>query len=287
MAHAPNEPAADTVLIPGGHAHLGTDHPVIQVDGESPMRTKKVRQFRMDATTVTNLRFGAFVEATGYRTEAERIGNSFVFERQLPQDAAPSRAVAAAPWWRQIEGADWKRIFGPGSEDAWKPEHPVVHVTWNDASAFAKWAGGRLPTEVEWEHAARGGARDIRFPWGEREPNDRDFFPCNIWQGRFPDVDLGLDGFAGVAPAQSFEPNAYGLFNMVGNVWEWTSQPFTARSLKRQSRAAHAGKRGFKVTKGGSFLCHASYCFRYRIAARSGTSVDSSTNHQGFRLVYD
>ena len=282
-----NPDTGGTVGIPGGMALVGTDSPALPLDGEAPLRRKRIGPFRIDAETVTNARFREFVDDTGYRTEAERIGNSFVFGGFLPEDAPPSRAVQAAPWWREIEGACWNLVHGPGSEGALRPDHPVVHVSWNDACAFAEWAGGRLPTEAEWEHAARGGGRDIRFPWGDREPNDIDFFPCNIWQGRFPDQDLGLDGFVGTAPARSFEPNGFGLFNMVGNVWEWTSQPFTARSLRKGAALAHRGKRGFRLVKGGSFLCHASYCHRYRIAARSANSPDSSTSHQGFRLVYD
>ncbi|MEO0401014.1 MAG: formylglycine-generating enzyme family protein [Pseudomonadota bacterium] len=278
--------AAERVDIPGGSGLIGTDMPVLPVDGEAPLRRAKIKPFQMDVTTVTNARFAAFVEATGYVTEAERIGDSFVFLNFLPEDAPPSQAVAGAPWWRVIKGASWRDVHGPGSA-GWHPDHPAVHITWNDARAFAKWAGGRLPTEAEWEHAARGGLGDVPFPWGEQTPNDLDHFPCNIWQGQFPHTDLGLDGYAGTAPAQSFAPNGYGLFNMVGNVWEWTAQPFKVKSLKRSVQAAHAGKVGFKLNKGGSFLCHVSYCFRYRIAARSGTSADSSTAHQGFRLVYD
>jgi len=275
------------VEIPGGEALIGTNDPVIRFDGEHPLRCKKIKTFRIDATAVTNEKFQAFVEATQYRTEAERIGNSFVFAGFLPSGDRSISAVSSAPWWHVVEDANWRLIHGPGSEGAWKPDHPVVQVSWNDARAFANWAGGRLPTEAEWEHAARGGREDVKFPWGDREPNDEDFFPCNIWQGRFPETDLGRDGFAGIAPAQSFEPNAYGLYNMVGNVWEWTSQPFKVRSLKKRTARLHASKKGYKLVKGGSFLCHASYCFRYRVAARSGTSPDSSTSHQGFRLVYD
>lgn len=278
---------SERVDIPGGTALIGTDAPVLPVDGEGPLRRQKIKPFQMDATTVTNARFAAFVEATGYVTEAERIGDSFVFVNFLPEDAPPSQAVAGAPWWRVIKGAHWRAIHGPGSAGAWNLDHPAVHITWNDARAFADWAGGRLPTEAEWEHAARGGLGDVPFPWGADAPNDLDHFPCNIWQGQFPHTDLGLDGFAGTAPAKSYAPNGYGLYNMVGNVWEWTAQPFKVKSLKKSVMAAHAGKVGFKLNKGGSFLCHVSYCFRYRIAARSGTSADSSTAHQGFRLVYD
>ena len=277
----------DIVEILGGEALLGTGRPVISLDGENPLRRQKIGPFRIDATAVTNARFQTFVEATGYRTDAERLGDSFVFFKFLPKGARWESYLTAAPWWRTVLNANWRQIHGPGSEDAWRPENPVVQVTWHDACAFAKWAGGRLPTEVEWEHAARGGLGDVKFPWGDRDPNDEDFFPCNIWQGRFPESDQGRDGFAGLAPARSFEPNSYGLFNMVGNVWEWTSRPFKARTLKKKAKSVHAGKRGYKLVKGGSFLCHASYCFRYRIAARSSTSPDSSTSHQGFRLVYD
>ncbi len=277
----------DVVEIPGGEGFIGTDAPVIAVDGEAPFRSHTLKPFRMDASAVTNARFRDFVEDTGHRTEAEIIGDSFVFEGLLSDSATDNPSVAAAPWWRVMPGANWRCVTGPGGEESWHPDHPVVHVTWNDAVAFAEWAGGRLPTEAEWEHAARGGLGDVRFPWGDREPNDDDFFPCNIWQGRFPETNLKLDGYFGTAPARSFEPNGYGLYNMVGNVWEWTSQPFKVRSLKKDVVRAHAGKKGYKLTKGGSFLCHASYCYRYRIAARSGTSPDSSTSHQGFRLVYD
>jgi len=277
----------NVVEIPGGHTLLGTNTPMLTLDGEAPLKRKTLKTFKMDACAVTNARFQAFVEATGYVTEAERLGDSFVFEAYVPPDAPPSQSVAAAPWWRVIPGANWKAIHGPGSEAALDANHPVVQVSWNDAVAFARWAGGRLPTEAEWEHAARGGLGDLRFPWGDQEPNDTDFFPCNIWQGQFPQIDLAKDGFSGTAPAQSFKPNGYGLYNMVGNVWEWTSEPFKVRSLKKSVALAHAGKDGFKLNKGGSFLCHVSYCYRYRIAARSGTSPDSSTGHQGFRLAYD
>ena len=266
---------------------IGTNKPELAIDGEAPLRKSRVKAFEIEPTVVTNARFAKFVDQTGFVTEAEKFGNSFVFIGLLPQDAAPSQAVGEAPWWRMVEGANWRAPTGPGSEGTWLPDHPVVHVTWNDARQFAKWAGGRLPTEAEWEHAARGGLGDVRFPWGDREPNDHDFFPCNIWQGKFPDINLQRDGYMATAPAQSFEPNGYGLYNMVGNVWEYTSQAFKVSSLKKNVIRAHAGKTGFKLAKGGSFLCHASYCYRYRIAARTGSSPDSSTSHQGIRLVFD
>lgn len=279
--------ALEIADIPGGQALLGTNRPVSPRDGEGPLRTKKIAPFRMDRATVTKTRFQDFVTDTGYVTEAECIGDSLVFQGLLPKGTPPSRAVAQTPWWRMIAGANWRNPVGQGSENFLEPDHPVTHVSWNDATAFAHWAGGRLPTEVEWEHAARGGLGDVPFPWGEAEPNDSDFFPCNIWQGRFPGQNTARDGYVGTAPAQSFAPNGYGLFNMVGNVWEMTSDIFKVRSLKKDVAAAHAGKKGYRLSKGGSFLCHRSYCYRYRIAARNSTSPDTSTSHIGFRLVYD
>lgn len=272
--------------IPGGNALVGTASPYFAADGEGPIRRKKLAAFRMGTTTVTNAAFQAFCEATGYKTDAERFGNSLVFQGLLPAGSPATQAVADAPWWRLLPGAYWFRPVGPDGPAA-TPDHPVVHVSWNDASAYCAWAGARLPSEAEWEHAARGGLQDVPFPWGRDEPNDNDFQPCNIWQGRFPHQDLGLDGYTGTAPARSFAPNGYGLFNMIGNVWEWTSEPFKVRSLKKSAKALHAAKIGFKLCKGGSFLCHKSYCYRYRIAARNSSSANSSTSHIGFRVVFE
>lgn len=287
MTLAAGADPAETVLIPGGEAFVGTRTSHLDVDGEGVIKTGRLDPYRMDRCAVTNQRFRAFVAATGYRTEAERIGDSFVFEGFLDLDvSAQAQSIPGAPWWRVIKGASWQTPLGPGSEATVIEDHPVVHVTWNDAQAFADWAGGRLPTEMEWEHAARAGQGDVPFPWGRQEPNDHDHFPCNIWQGRFPQHNLARDGHAGTAPVQAFAPNPWGLYNMVGNTWEWTSQVFTPRTLSKRAKAAHAGKQRFKVVKGGSFLCHISYCYRYRIAARTATSPDSSTSHQGFRLVY-
>ena len=198
---------------------------------------------------MTNRRFARFVEATGYVTEAERLGDSLVFEGLLPANAPPTRAVAAVPWWRQVESACWHSPLGPFGDNATDPEHPVTHVTWNDAVAFARWAGGRLPSEVEWEHAARGGLGDVRYPWGDQDPDDTEFLPCNIWQGEFPRLNTIADGYLGTAPAKSFKPNGFGMFNMVGNVWQWTRDPFKVRSLKKSVHSIHAGKAGFKLSK--------------------------------------
>ncbi|MDA8584646.1 formylglycine-generating enzyme family protein [Rhodobacteraceae bacterium] len=275
------------VDVAGGHALVGTNHPELRDDRESPLKTKRIRAFRMMETTVTNAMFAEFVDDTGYQTEAERFGWSFVFHHNVSGKIAASEGVQGVEWWRKIDGSFWRMINGPGSDNDWQAEHPVVHVSWNDARAFAAWAGGRLPTEAEWEHAARGGLGDVPFPWGDRDPDDTDFQPCNIWQGRFPDLNTGADGHIATAPARSFMPNGFGLFNMVGNVWEWTGEPFKLRSVSKRLKG-HAGNLpNSKLLKGGSFLCHKSYCFRYRIAARTGNTADTSTAHQGFRLVFD
>lgn len=278
----------EAVDVSGGNALLGTAAPVLVVDGEGPLHRTRLAPFRIGATAVTNTQFAAFIADTGYRTDAERFGWSFVFFAQLPDRAPDTMAVVDLQWWRRVDGAYWRDIAGVGVDCLIAaPDYPVVHVSWNDASAYAAWAGGRLPIEIEWEHAARGGLGDVQFPWGDREPDDHAYIPCNIWQGRFPDLNLGRDGFVATAPARSFEPNGFGLFNMVGNVWEWTADPFRVRTLNKAARAAQAERRGYRILKGGSFLCHKSYCFRYRIAARTGNSPDSTTSHQGFRVVWD
>ncbi|MGI9366671.1 MAG: formylglycine-generating enzyme family protein [Rhizobiaceae bacterium] len=277
-----------SVEIPGGNSFFGTNGPQIPDDGESPLRRKKLKPFRMGTTTVTNQEFSDFVEETGYITEAELFGWSFVFSSNVSASISETQGVEGVEWWRKVDGANWKEVNGPETHnDAWFADIPVVHISWNDAKAYAQWVGGRLPTEAEWEHAARGGQVDVRFPWGNDEPDDKEFFPCNIWQGNFPRSNSALDGWMTTAPARSFEPNAYGLFNLVGNVWEWTADPYRVDSLKKHVRHRLAAMRGFKVLKGGSFLCHRSYCYRYRIAARTGNSPDSTTTHQGFRVVWD
>ncbi|MEC8806252.1 MAG: formylglycine-generating enzyme family protein [Pseudomonadota bacterium] len=286
-AGAARRVAAHAVEIPGGRALVGTGRAELADDGEGPVRRVAVKPFLLGATTVTNAEFAAFVEATSHVTEAERWGWSFVFWSDVPKSAGPTEGVIGSEWWRRVDSATWRAIHGPGSEDACRPDHPAVHMSWNDAAAYAAWVGGRLPSEAEWEHAARGGLGDVRFPWGDEEPDDSGFFPCNIWQGRFPQANSAADGHAATAPAASFAPNGYGLYNMVGNVWEWSADEFRIRSLKRRVRERLKTMRGFRLSKGGSFLCHRSYCYRYRIAARSGISPDSSAAHQGFRVAWN
>ncbi|MEH6726607.1 MAG: SUMF1/EgtB/PvdO family nonheme iron enzyme, partial [Hyphomicrobiales bacterium] len=241
-AASPVDLSIGAISIPGGPGLTGTNKPEVQNDGEEPVRKSKISPFKIAATAVTNQEFEAFVSATGYVTEAEIFGWSFVFWAQVPNSIGATQGVAGVEWWRRVDGANWREVNGPGTAlQAWHPDHPVVHVSWNDARAYAAWAGGRLPTEAEWEHAARGGLGDVRFPWGDQEPNDTDFFPCNVWQGKFPDTNLALDGYITTAPARSFEPNGYGLYNMVGNVWEWTSDPMSIKSLKKQAKTRMAG----------------------------------------------
>jgi formylglycine-generating enzyme required for sulfatase activity len=277
------------VLLPGGEFLMGTDsREGYPDDGEGPARTVRLAPFWIEKVAVTNQRFAEFVAATSYRTEAERFGWSFVFGGLLPDDFPPTRAVASAPWWRQVHGADWRRPEGPRSSSLDRPDHPVVHVTWNDAAAYCQWVGKRLPTEAEWEYAARGGLQQQRYPWGnELTPGGQ--HRMNVWQGRFPSSNTEEDGFRATAPVDSYPANGYGLFNMTGNVWEWCSDWFSPSFHRRGSRDNPVGPPSGeqRVMRGGSYLCHRSYCFRYRVAARSANTPDSSTGNLGFRCVRD
>jgi formylglycine-generating enzyme len=244
-------------------------------DGEAPVRPVRLDGFLIDACVVSNADFANFVEATGHETEAERFGWSFVFGGLLPDDFPPTRGVAHAPWWRQVEEADWRRPEGPQSDLDGRLDHPVVHVSWNDVQAYCAWTGKRLPTEAEWEYAARGGLEGKLFPWGdELEPGGE--HRMNVWQGRFPAENTGADGFYATCPVDEFPPNGFGLHNMTGNVWEWCSDWFRS--------GLHAGGTN-RVTRGGSYLCHHSYCERYRVAARNSLTPDSTTGNTGFRCV--
>jgi formylglycine-generating enzyme required for sulfatase activity len=279
--------ADDLVALAGGPFAMGTDGQYgYAEDGEGPVHDVDLSPFAISRYAVTNAQFRAFTQATGHRTEAELFGWSFVFAGFLPPDFPPTRAVVGAPWWRQVEGADWAHPEGPHSGIDGRQDHPVVHVSWNDAAAFCAWTGTRLPTEAEWEYAARGGSGGCRFPWGdELEPNSE--HRMNVFQGSFPAGDTGADGYRGTAPVSAFAPNGYGLFQMTGNAWEWAADWFDRGYYARSPRADPQGpERGAaRVMRGGSYLCHASYCNRYRVDARSSNTPDSSTGNLGFRVA--
>ncbi|XP_039693887.1 formylglycine-generating enzyme isoform X4 [Pteropus medius] len=274
------------VLIPAGVFTMGTDDPQIKPDGEAPARRVTMDAFYMDAYEVSNAEFEKFVNSTGYLTEAEKFGDSFVFEGMLSEQVKTNiqQAVAAAPWWLPVKGADWRHPEGPDSTVVHRPDHPVLHVSWNDAAAYCAWAGKRLPTEAEWEYGCRGGLHNRLFPWGNKlQPKGQHY--ANIWQGEFPVTDTGEDGFRGTAPklegqkgvkermegpanapaqpcprqlwVDAFPANAYGLYNVVGNVWEWTSDWWTVHHTVEETlnpKGPPSGKD--RVKKGGSYMCH-------------------------------
>lgn len=274
------------VTLAGGSFAMGSeDRWAYPNDGEGPVRAVTVSPFAIDRSPVTNAAFGSFVDATGYATEAERFGWSFVFGGLLPDDFEETRGVAQAPWWRQVFGADWRHPAGTHDDVVGRPEHPVVHVSWNDASAFATWAGKRLPNEAEWEHAARGGLVGAVFPWGDDlEPDGA--HRMNVWQGEFPARNTLADGFLGTSPVGTFEPNAYGLVDTTGNVWEWVADWFgTEHQLTDLIDPTGPTVGEARVLRGGSYLCHESYCRRYRVAARMGSTPASATGNVGFRCA--
>jgi formylglycine-generating enzyme required for sulfatase activity len=275
------------VALPGGNFLFGSDDEhAYPEDGEGPVRRVSVDPIRIDRHAVSNERFAAFVEATGYVTDAERFGWSFVFAGLLPDDFPPTRGVAQAPWWRAVEGATWDHPAGPQSSIDEHLDHPVVHVSHDDARQYCAWAGTRLPTEAEWESAARGGLEAEVYPWGsELEPDGE--HRMNVWQGEFPSSNTLADGHYGTCAVDAFAPNGYGLHNVTGNVWEWTADWFDpayrAQDRSRDPQGPPAGTH--RVQKGGSYLCHASYCKRYRVAARQANTPDASAGNLGFRCV--
>jgi formylglycine-generating enzyme required for sulfatase activity len=316
LLHAP---PAGMVWIPGGEFTMGSDHALAWSD-EKPPHQVRVDGFYMDETEVTNAEFRRFVDATGYVTTAEKAPTVEEIMKQLPPGTPPpdkEKLVAgsmmfkmsAGPvntrdfslWWQWVPGANWKHPEGPDSNLEGRENHPVTHVSWDDAAAYAKWAGKRLPTEAEWEFAARGGLASKPFTWGDEKLGANGKWQCNIWQGAFPHKNTADDGFERTAPVKSFPPNAYGLYDMAGNVWEWCGDWY--------DRGLHQRRAGTKLTvnpkgpektidpehpfetrrvqKGGSFLCNDSYCARYRPSARHGGNPETGMSHVGFRCAKD
>jgi sulfatase modifying factor 1 len=315
-APSPSDGPPGMVWIPGGEFTMGTDGKLGWVD-EKPAHRVRVAGFWMDESEVTNAQFRKFVEAKGYVTTAEKPPDLEEILRQSPPGTPPPPKEKLVPgslvfqptagpvdtrdytqWWHWTPGASWRHPEGPGSSIKGKEDHPVVHVSWDDAIAYAKWAGKRLPTEAEWERAARGGLEGKPYVWGDEKPTDTKAF-ANIWQGAFPYRNTAADGFVRTAPVKSFKPNGYGLYDMAGNVWEWCSDLYrvdlyrqragkgvivnpSGPSVAMDPRNPRAQSR---VQRGGSFLCNDSYCGRYRPSARHGCSPDTGMSHVGFRCV--
>jgi sulfatase modifying factor 1 len=302
---------ADMIFVPGGTFRMGSDK---HYPEEAPVHRVTVDGFRTDRTPVTNRQFREFVEATGYITSAEIAPDAKDYPGALPQMLNPGSLVFSAPdrpvdlrnvanWWGFKLSANWRRPYGKGSSIRGLDDHPVVHIGYRDAEAYAAWAGKQLPTEAEWEYAARGGLDLAEFAWGDAlTPGGRHM--ANIWQGEFPRHNLASDGYARTSPVDAFPPNGFGLSDMIGNVWEWTADWFSARHAADAPKACciPENPRGGleagsydpsqpqiriprKVIKGGSHLCAPNYCRRYRPAARHAQPVDTSTSHVGFRCV--
>ncbi|WP_416063805.1 formylglycine-generating enzyme family protein [Rhodococcus indonesiensis] len=277
------------VHLDGGKFLMGTVDPTgFRDDGEGPVRSVYVDAFRIGAYAVTNDQFAAFVAATAYVTDAQRYGWSYVFAGFLP---ARLRRISPrpdqTPWWCGVEGAFWAAPEGPGSEVGNRGHHPVVHVSWNDAQAYCAWAGARLPTEAEWEYAARGGLVQQRYPWGD-ELAPGGGYRCNIWQGTFPTRNTAEDGYRGTCPVDAFAPNGFGLYNVAGNVWEWCQDWWgTDHGADGCVNPRGPAVGPARVIRGGSYLCHDSYCNRYRVAARTANTADSTTGNTGFRCAAD
>lgn len=288
-ASDPHAPLRASIALPGATFLMGTDYAhANSADGEGPVRPVSLAPFAIDACPVTNADFAAFVRATGHVTDAEKFGNSFVFHLQV----APARyaelvedTLAAAPWWCLVRGACWHAPEGPGSGIDARMNHPVVHVSWNDAVSFAAWSGAVLPTEAQWEYAARGALEQKLYPWGdELTPGGRHM--CNIWQGEFPTHNSEQDGYAATCPVDAFAPNGHGLYSVIGNTWEWCADFWgTHWSGALAVDPTGPADGAARVMKGGSFLCHASYCNRYRPAARTSNTPDSAASNIGFRCV--
>jgi formylglycine-generating enzyme len=304
-------PGEDMALVPAGTFRMGSEDFYPE---ERPVHRVEVDAFWMDRRPVTVAQFRRFVKATGYVTLAERAPDAADYPDADPALLVPGALVFqptrgpvdlgdVSNWWNWVPGARWDRPEGPGSDTYTRAKHPVVHVAYEDAEAYAAWAGKALPTEAEWERAARGGLEGATYAWGDEVTPDGRFM-ANFWQGEFPWQNLARDGFMGTSPVGSYAPNGYGLYDMTGNVWEWTSDFFTPRHPDEAAKACcvphnprvtsdaesfRAGAPGEhiprRIVKGGSHLCAPNYCLRYRPSARQGEAVDTSTSHIGFRCI--
>lgn len=278
----------DLIPLKGGFFEMGGARSSHAADLDSPPRRVRLSPFRLAATTVTNRQFQHFVAETGYVTTAEREGWSFVFHLFLANQRDHPVHPEGTPWWRRVDGACWHAPEGPCSTIDARLDHPVVHISWHDAQAFCAATGTTLPTEAQWEFAARAGRRRGLFPWGNA------LVPVaghqmNVWQGRFPFETTAEDGFTGTAPVTAFAPNAYGFHNLTGNVWEWCADGFGPLPIAAARRPPLDPKgpsdAPAKVMRGGSYLCHASYCERYFVHSRTHNTADSTTGHIGFRVA--
>ena len=277
------------VLVPGGDFWMGDSHGEgYEGDGEGPARVVTVEAFWIDETSVTNAQFAAFVKATGHTTTAEREGSSAVFHLAYEGEVAHVLGrPEQAPWWLMVAGADWRHPEGPGSDVGKRGNHPVVHVSHDDALAYADWAGKRLPREAEWEKAARGGLDRARYVWGD-DLMPRGRWMANIFQGDFPSHNTAEDGWLTTAPVKSYARNGHGLWQMAGNVWEWCADWFSAETPLHETTDPTGPATGAtRVMRGGSYLCHDSYCHRYRVAARTSSPPDSGAGNLGFRCAND
>jgi len=320
-APPPGQPSAGMVWIPGGEFSMGAADPqgadnndvgMHATDDSRPIHRVYVDGFWMDKTDVTNAQFEKFVKATGYVTVAERTPTAEEFPGAPPENLVAGSVVFSPPdhpvelndhlqWWSYVKGANWRHPLGPKSSIKGKEKYPVVQVAYEDALAYAKWAGKRLPTEAEWEFAARGGLTGKAYAWGDQFRPDGKWM-ANTHQGHFPNQNTGADGYTGISPVAQFPPNGYGLYDMAGDVWQWTSdwyRPDTYAQLARLGGVAHNPKgpdssydptepnEKKRVHRGGSFLCTEQYCSRYMVGTRGKGEVSTGTNHLGFRCVQD
>jgi formylglycine-generating enzyme required for sulfatase activity len=308
----------EMVWIPPGEFMMGNAAATDRQRNEQPQHPVRVNGFWMDTSEVTNEQFRQFVDATGFVTFAERVETVEEFRKLMPPGTPEPQSWELRPgsmvfhktdvpvdtenfrlWWRFVRGANWKHPEGPESDLEGRWDHPVVHIAFEDAEAYAKWAGKRLPTEAEWEYAARGGLENKRFCWGDDAPTDNDGTRANIWQGHFPNSNIVVDGFEGTAPVAHYPANGYGLHDMSGNVWEWCSDWYAVNAYEGRSGVTinpkgpdqyfdpnHPGDPQ-RVIRGGSYLCHVTYCESYRPAARRGGAINTSMSHIGFRCVRD